>query len=194
VFRIDAYWRFAGRHRLDVSAFDLSQSATKVIARDITVGDTTYPIDTEVSSTLDLGIYKAAYTWMFLQKERGFLGASLGLYIADIGIGFGGGPGIDRESRDFTAPLPVIGLRGEYALSSRWSIRGSAELFAFEYNAFDGSLYDIFAGIDFAMTDHLSLGLGFDAVQLDVAVRDSDITGDLNWAYSGAMLYLKGDF
>lgn len=35
VFRIDAYYRFNEKHRLDVSVFDLSRAATVVIQRDI---------------------------------------------------------------------------------------------------------------------------------------------------------------
>jgi hypothetical protein len=194
VFRFDGYWRFAEKHRLDVSAFDLSRSATRLIDREITIGDTTYPIDSEVSGDLDLGIYKAAYTWMFLREGRNFLGLSAGLYIADVGAEFIGPLGNQRESRDITAPLPVIGLRGEYGLGERWTLRGSAELFAFDYNAFEGSLYDVFAGLDFAMTDTLSLGLGFNAVSADLSLDDSELTGSLDWSYSGAMTYLKADF
>jgi len=194
VFRFDGYWRIADKHRIDVSAFDLSRSATKVIDREITIGDTTYPLDTEISGDLDLGIYKAAYTWMFLRDGSDFLGVSAGLYIADVGAEFIGPLGVQRETRDITAPLPVFGVRGDYGLGERWTLRGSAELFVFEYNAFDGSLYDVFAGLDFAMTDAVSLGVGFNAVRFDLSLDDSDLTGSLDWSYSGAMVYLKFDF
>lgn len=194
VFRFDGYWRFAQRHRIDVSAFDLSRSSTKTIEREITIGDTVYPINTEVAGDLDLSIYKAAYTWMFAGSGRNFMGASAGLYVADIGARFRGPLGNQRESRDITAPLPVFGLRGEYNLTERWLLRGSAELFVFEYNSFDGSLYDVFLGIDFAMTRALSLGLGYNAVRFDLSLDDTDLTGSLDWSYAGTMLYLKFDF
>jgi hypothetical protein len=194
VFRLDAYWRFAEHHRIDLSAFDLSRDAVKVIDRDITIGDTTYEINTQLEAKLDLGIYKAAYTWMFMTDDRDFLGLSAGLYIADIGTSFVGPLGANRESNDITAPLPVIGLRGAYHFAERWSVRGSAEIFRFEYDAFDGSLYDVFGGIDYSMTEMISLGLGFNAVRFDLGFDDSKLTGDLDWAYAGAMLYLKFDF
>lgn len=194
VFRLDAYWRFAANHRIDFSAFDLSRDATKVIDRDITIGDTTYEVNTSVDGNLDLNIYKVAYTWMFKHSGRDFLGASAGLYISEIGTRFAGPLGNTVESNDITAPLPVFGLRGAYHFAERWSVRGSAELFVFEYDAFDGSLYDLFGGIDYAFTDLVSLGLGFNAVQFDLAFDDSSLTGDLDWGYAGAMLYLKFDF
>jgi hypothetical protein len=194
VFRFDGYWRFATNHRLDVSAFDLSRTSTKLIDRDITIGDTTYDLGTSVDAKLDLNIYKVAYTWMFKQRGRNFLGASAGLYIADIGASFAGALGINPESNDITAPLPVFGLRGAYHFAERWSIRGSAELFLFELNSFDGSFYDVFGGIDYSMTDMISLGLGFNAVKFDLGFNDRSLTGDLDWGYAGAMLYLKFDF
>lgn len=194
VFRLDAYWRFAEHHRLDFSAFDLSRDAVKVIDRDITIGDTTYEINTSVQGKLDLNIYKAAYTWMFRKNGPNFLGASAGLYVADIGTRFTGPLGNNPESNDITAPLPVFGLRGAYHFAGRWSVRGSAELFVFEYDAFDGSLYDLFGGIDYSFNDLVALGLGFNAVRFDLGFDDSSLTGDLDWGYAGAMLYLKFDF
>ena len=195
VFRLDGYWRFATNHRIDVSAFDLSRDAVKVIDRDITIGDTVYPIDTEVTGKLDLNIYKAAYTWMFRNEGRSFLGASAGLYIADIGTQFAGPLGlVDREKNDITAPLPVFGLRGAWQMSERWALRGSAELFVFEYDAFDGSLYDVFAGVDYSMTEKLSLGLGFNSVRFDLGFDDDRLHGAVDWSYAGGMLYLKFDF
>ncbi len=196
VFRLDGYWRFAAHHRIDVSAFDLSRSATKVIDRDLTIGDTTFEINSEVEGNFDLNIYKAAYTWQFLTDESDFLGLTAGLYIADIGTSFSGsGPlGLSVESDGITAPLPVIGLRGEYHLSERWLLRGSAEIFLFEYNEFDGSLYDLFAGIDYGFTDTFAVGIGINSVRLDIGFEGDRFQGDVDWAYTGAMLYLKFDF
>ena len=194
VFRVDGYWRFADHHRIDLSVFDLSRDSVKVIERDLTIGDTTYEINTSLGAGVDMTIVKAAYTWMFLNRGRSFLGASAGLYVADIGTRFSGPLGNDVESKDVTAPLPVFGLRGEYHFAERWSVRGSAELFAFEYNEFDGSLYDVFAGIDYGVTEMISVGLGFNAVRFDLDFKDSRLTGNLDWGYAGALLYLTFDF
>ena len=90
--------------------------------------------------------------------------------------------------------MPVIGLRGEYHLSERWLLRGSAEIFLFEYNEFDGSLYDLFAGIDYGFNDTFAVGLGINSVRLDVGFDGSRFQGDVDWSYVGAMLYLKLDF
>jgi hypothetical protein len=194
VFRVDGYWRFAEKHRFDFSVFDLSRGSSKQIEREIVWGDTTYPISSTVETDLDLAIYKAAYTWMFLKRDRSFLGATVGLYVADMKATLSASSVGSVESNDLTAPLPVIGLRGEYRFADRWAIRGSGEIFAVDYGDYEGSLYDVFVGLDFSVTKVIAIGVGINAVELDVSVSKRSFEGDLNWQYEGALAYLKFDF
>ena len=102
--------------------------------------------------------------------------------------------GATKLSSRTSSASPSSGATALIAETGGWSIRGSAELFAFQYDAFDGLLYDVFGGIDYSFTDLVSLGLGFNAVQFDLEFDDNSLTGDLDWGYAGAMLYLKFDF
>jgi len=79
VFRVDGYVRFSKRHRIDFSVFDLSRTGSRQITRDIQWGDTLYTIDTVVETDIDLEIYKAAYTYSFLESNDSYLGATAGL-------------------------------------------------------------------------------------------------------------------
>jgi hypothetical protein len=194
VFRVDGYWRFAEKHRFDFSVFDLSRASSKQIEREIVWEDTTYPISSTVKTDLDLAIYKAAYTWMFLKRDRSFLGATVGLYVADMKATLSAPRLGSFESNDLTAPLPVIGLRGEYRFADRWAIRGSGEIFAVDYGDYEGSLYDVFVGLDFSVTKVIAIGVGINAVELDVGVSKRSFQGDLTWQYEGALAYLKFDF
>lgn len=194
VFRVDGYYRFNKRHRFDFSVFDLSRNASKQIERDIQWGDTLYVIDTVVKADMDLAIYKAAYTYSFLIREDGYLGATAGLYVADSKASLREQNLGSAEIGDLTAPLPVIGLRGEYALSDRWSFRASGEFFFIEYEDVDGSLVDLYAGIDYRVLDHLSVGFGVNSVTLDVDASKSGFDGGLDWKYTGGLIFLKFDF
>lgn len=194
VFRIDAYFRFNEKHRLDLSAFDLSRTASKQIQKDIEWDGSVYPIDTVIDAGLDLKIYKLAYTWSFMRRDKGYLGASAGLYVADIGTSLAAAAIGQSSSRATTAPLPVIGLRGQYDFSEKWSLRGSAELFAFEYDDFDGSLYDLYAGLDYQLFEHMAIGVGVNSVDFNVGVTKTNFNGDLDWRYTGGLLFFKFDF
>lgn len=194
VFRLDAIYRFNQKHRLDLSVFDLSRESSNVIQKDIEWNGTLFPIDTTVDSNFDLAIYKLAYTWSFMQRDKGFLGLTAGLYVAKIGTSLTGQEIGEQESSDVTAPLPVIGLRGRYEFTEKLSFRASGEIFGFKYEDFDGSLYDLYAGLDYQLFKHVAIGLGINSVELDVGVDKQDFTGDLTWKYDGGLLFLKFDF
>lgn len=194
VFRIDGHYRFSERHRADFSIFDLSRNSSKQIERDIQWGDTLYAINTQINSKFDLEIYKAAYTYSFLQSDAGYLGATIGVYVADTAVSLAEENLGQAEVGELTAPLPVIGLRGERKLSERWTFRASGEVFAIEYDNIDGSLVDLYAGFDYSVMDRMSIGVGFNSVALDVDAEKSGFEGALDWRYTGGLVFLKFNF
>jgi len=194
VFRVDGYYRFNKKHRLDFSVFDLSRSATKVIEKDIEWNETLFPIDTTIDSDFDLAIYKIAYTWSFMRRDKGYLGLTAGLYVADFGTRLEAEAIGELESSGFTAPLPVIGLRGQYDFTEKLSFRASGELFALEYEEYSGSLYDIYAGLDYQFFKHVAIGIGINAVKLNIGVSKDRFDGDIDWRYDGGLVFFKFDF
>jgi hypothetical protein len=194
VFRFTAFYDFNERHRLDFDVFDLSQSAVATLSRDIEWGDTVFPISAEVSTGLDLVIYKVAYTYHLLRREKFRLGVTGGLYVADIALRLNLLENDLEERGDVTAPLPVLGLRGEYFFSDRWRASASAEWFGVEVDDYDGTLRDLLIGIDYRFGKHAAVGLGYNSVQIDVDATDGDLRADLLWKYSGFIGYLRFSF
>ena len=194
VLRLDGYFRFNDRHRIDFSVFDLSRDATRQIDTAIKWKNVLFPINATVDSEFDFNIYKLAYTWSFMRREKGYLGFTGGLYVADVAANLSAQGIADREGGEVTAPLPVVGLRGEYRFTDKWTFRASGELFGLEYEAMDGSLIDLYAGIDYRLFEHVAIGAGLNSVRLDVDVNDSDLVGSLDWQYDGGLLFFKFDF
>lgn len=194
VFRIDGFYKFNDRHRIDASWFDLSRSSSKQVDREIEWNGSLYPVSTTINSVFDIDIYKVAYTWSFLRREKGYIGASAGLYIADFAISLDAPAISQREVGDGTAPLPVFGLRGEYRFTDRWTFRASGELFVFEYDSWDGSLYDVYAGIDYRLTDHFSAGVALNTVSFDIGVSELNFSGNVDWGYTGGLIFVKYGF
>ncbi len=121
-FRADVFWRFTDnqRHRLDLSWFDLSRDATKVLERDFEIGDSVFPVGATVKSKLDMRILKASYAYSFFQDDRFDLAASFGLFVVPLEYEFES-QGFNQiyEQDSITAPLPVIGLRGDFAITPK---------------------------------------------------------------------------
>ena len=72
-----------------------------------------------------------------LNRDHGYLGIIGGLYVgavtmtlsAAVSTSVSNGTRERAETKDLTAPLPVIGVRGEYALGEHVTLRGALEWF-----------------------------------------------------------------
>ena len=188
VVRLDAYYRFNPRHRIDFSVFDLSRDATAMIDQSIQFGDEIFDINSTISSEYDLRIYKMAYTYSFWQRNNGYLGVTGGLYVLSTDISLIESNTGQFETDGLTAPLPVIGLRGDYLLTPRLMLRSSAELFAVDFDNVDGSLFDFYVGLDYHFHDNFAVGLGYNSVSVDVDADGSEFKGSLDWSYDGVLL------
>lgn len=194
VARLDGYYRFNRKHRVTFSFFDLSRDSTATIQENIQFGETIFVVDTVVNAKFDLTITKLAYTYSFFQRDNTYVGVTAGLYVADSKISLSEPNLGQAESRGLTAPLPVFGLRGEYDFADRWRFSASGEFFAVEFDNVDGSLVDIYLGIDYRFTEHVAIGLGYNAVNIDVDATKNDFSSKLDWGYGGVLLFFKFDF
>jgi hypothetical protein len=194
VARLDGYFRFNKKHRINFNVFDLSRDGSATLMRDIQFGETVFAVDTVVNSDFDLTITKLAYTYSFFQWENGYVGGTIGVHVANSKIRLADENLGRAETRGITAPLPVIGLRGEYDFADRWRISASGDFFALEFDNFDGELVDLYLGIDYRFAEHVAIGLGYNAVNINVEIAKNSFDGKLDWGYDGALLFFKFDF
>jgi len=191
VFRLDAFWRISGKHRLDFSWFDLSRDATGNVGTEFEWQDTVYPIDIGIYTDLQLAVYKAAYGYEFLQHERSWFAGTLGLFIADVDLLIELTSSGEFESGSVTAPLPVLGVRGGYAMTDRWLLHYSGEVFFIEVDDTKGQLYDVYGSISYLFTDNFALGLGYNYVNFDLDGTDERLNAELDWRYAGFIASLR---
>ncbi len=191
VFRLDAFWRPSGKHRLDLSWFDLSRDADVVVETEFEWQDTVFPVDIDVSTDLDLSIYKLAYGYEFVQNERSWFAGSFGLFIGDLGLRIEDVTTGGFEAGDITAPLPVLGIRGGYAITDKWVISYSGEAFFLEFDKYEGDIYDAFASIEYRFTERFAVSAGYNYVTVSVDIDDQDLNADLDYRFSGIVASLK---
>lgn len=195
VARLSGYYSLTDRHRLDFSLFEYSRDASRQIDKTIEWGDQVFEINTVVSTTADVRIFKAAYTFVPIVRERAEFGITGGLYTALVDIGLAGTSAGTDESEDLTAPLPVLGVRGRYALSERVSVGGSIEVFSIDAGDANGSWRDAYVGVDYSFSDRIGVGLAYNRVSMNIDAEERrGFQGQLDWGYDGFMLYLKVDF
>ena len=204
VFRVDAFWRLTDnrRHRLDFTWFSFRRDGNRTIGQDIEYEDDegniiTIPAGSQVNTKFDLDIYKAAYSYSFFQDDRIDFAANIGLYIMpiDIGINATGLINVDETER-FTAPLPTLGIRMDFAITPKWFLRSGFDVFYLEVKEFTGAIYESHVAVEYLPWKHLGFGLGFNTFNLDIEADGEDypqidFVGELNFRYSGLLLYAK---
>ncbi len=204
VFRADALWRFSDnrRHRLDLTWFSFRRDGSRQIFQDITIEDengnpTTIEAGTNIEANFDLDIYQLTYSYSFIQDERLDLAAGIGFYIMPIDFGLRAMGAVKSEgSENFTAPLPVIGLRMDVVLAPKWYVRTGSQVFYLEYEDFTGSILEFRAALEYNPWQHVGFGLGFDAlgIRLEADGEDwpgVDLRGNVEFNYTGLQLYVR---
>jgi hypothetical protein len=200
VFRIDGAYRFGAdnRHRVDFTWFDMSRDATRTLQRDIEIDGTVYPIGTTVNSQYDLAFYNLRYAYSFIKDDRIDFAGSVGLHITEIGLFVNDTDGLIAAGGDsVTAPLPLVGMRLDVALTPKWYVRSSVEALYLSYDKFTGSVVDILLAGEYRGWEHFSLGVGFNAVRLQLENDDSldlGFNGEVRVDFVGLMLYGKAMF
>ena len=141
IFRAGALYRFGEtrRHRVDLDYLYFNRTATKSIDKDLVVDNVTVTAGTNVETTFNYQIIRAAYSYSFFQDNRMDLAASFGLFVMPIKFKMNAsGLGSGQGDFNFTAPLPALGLRGDFAITPRWMLRTNIDFFYLEYQNFRG--------------------------------------------------------
>ena len=201
-FRLDAYWRFADRHKLRALVFSSSRGGSKTFDEDINWGGETFPASATIDGEFKFSIYELAYEYAFMRRENYELAASFGLHYTDYEASLGatvtgtGGAANRRIERGGSvgAPLPVVGLRGTWLLSQTFSIDVSGQFFALTYGDIDGNLQDYRVLLNWQPKTLAGSGHRLRPLLLDVDVDSSNFRGKMDWAYQGPMIFYSASF
>lgn len=199
VFRVDGNWRFTDnrRHRLDFGWFSWHRSGNTQLLDDINIGGLEIPAGTTLSTELDLDIIQAHYSYSFLQDDRVDLALGLGLYVAPFSFKYDSSGLLEAEDKEsFIAPLPVLGLRGDFVLVENWYLRNNIDAFFMKYQNFKGGLLSASTSLEYTPFENFGLGLGFESFRIRVQADGGDwpgidFRGKMNYQTVGLLFYIK---
>lgn len=196
-YRIDARYRFgqSRRHEVEFHYFSSDRNGVKVLEDDLQIGDVFLPAGTGVVTDFEMRFANVDYVYNFLMDDRVRAGVSVGLHTSGIRLEVSESGGRDVEQQDFTAPLPMIGLRAEVLLAPHWRFASDVNLSYLKYDGYTGRLSDFFIGFEYARWEHFGIGAGVNAVSyyIDSDVGNSvfNFNGELKFQLTGFMLYGK---
>jgi len=199
VFRVDGLWRFSRnlRHRLDLGWFDISRDASTTLLKDIEIGDTIFPLGTEVTSSFDLQVFKVAYSYSFFQDDRMDMGVSFGIFVMPISFEIDASGAFEgHESESITAPLPVLGLRADFAITPKLFIKYNLDFFYLEIDQFEGAVTDNKLVLEYNAFKNIGFGIGLERFNIYIKAEGEDypnidFNGSFQFSYFGLMAYCK---
>lgn len=193
VARLDGHYSFSRRHRIDLSFYNIDRDGTRTVQDDLNFGEITIPAGSGVKTSFDTSILKLAYRYNFVADTRTVIGASFGFHTMGLDIAMQTTAGTLSETFRQALPLPVLGLHGEYALSEKWRLLASVEILRINLDPFEGYLADNRLALEHDTWEHFGWGIGTNNFTIDAeAEGNGSLTADLEYAFSGIMLYLRG--
>ena len=170
VAEASAYWRFAQRWRVDAGYYRLARRATRTAQEDITWGDVTYPAGVTVNSTFVMSDLRASVGYSFFRTQDKEIGLGLGLHATAFKLALDGAVGARAES--VTAPLPVLALYTNIALTDRWALAARADWLSLSYDNYSGGVRSIAFDIVYQPFKNWSFGVGMHNLSLRLDVDE----------------------
>lgn len=184
--RIDAYYRFNERHRIDFTAFNIDRQGQRTLTIDITAGDQTYFASETLLSDIKYTLYRVGYGYSFYHSPKTELTMTAGLNITEYDLQFALDDGSKAESAGVTVPLPVVGLRMAYAITPRWYVRYVTEAFFIELeDSFRGAIINFELNTEYRIFKNFALGAGLARIGVNAEVDDDNWRGKVTDGYRG---------
>lgn len=193
--RIDGYWRFARKHRLDFGGYLFNRSNTRELDERIHFGDTVYDVGAEVETRFTSGLYKVSYRYSFIRNERIDFSGSVGISAFSSKFRIRGEGSVNGQSEEFEesskrviAPIPVLGVAAEVKIVKSLFFRISGEYFHITVSNVEGRFSDGRASIDWYPFKHFGFGAGYNRVGL--SAEDSDGANyEVDYSFDGLLGY-----
>jgi len=187
--RIDGYYRFNDRHRLEFGNFTVDRNGVTTLTVDLDIGDETFVAMETVKTNIKYTITKVGYAYSFYHSPQVELSLVAGLNITDYDISYSGSSGTSGAS-GVTAPLPLFGLQMTYAISPKWSVRYLSEAFYIDIeDTLKGTLLNSEFVWEYKAFKNFAIGAGTTRVSTDFDVNDDDWKGSFNDSHRGYLVY-----
>jgi hypothetical protein len=204
-WRADLLWRITPTQHVRLMYFTNDVTNTRTIPPPgLQWGD--YTFNGSVTAETRLNVVEGVYEWTFLHARDYHVAAQVGVHFDDVRAQLSGQATVTNpnpppptmsvsgasKAASVPAPLPVIGVRGDWAATDHLMVDASGQIFGVSYNGINGNWTDIRAGLTWMFSHHFGVGLAYDRFYTHVKLDKDNFNGRLAFGYQGALLYLRG--
>jgi hypothetical protein len=184
--------RFGERWRFEAEWFQLNRDAQRTVDRDIRFGDQVFPVNTTVSSSFDFYDLRLSAGYSFFKRPDKELGVGFGFHIAQYDVRLAGAT-LGAQQEDVLAPLPVLSLYGQFALTDKWAVGGRLDRFALNYDKFSGGLSSMALDLTYQAFRNVGFGLGYRSLFIRMTAED-ERTLKFKQTFEGPTLFVTASF
>jgi hypothetical protein len=188
-----ARWRFGERWRVDAEYFRLDRSGERTIDREIIWGDQTFPVNSQVSSNFNFSDLRVSIGYSFFKRPDKELGVGIGLHVATYDVSLSTA-NFGSQQEDVLAPLPVLSLYGQFALTEHWAVGTRVDRFSLSYDEFDGSLTSLGLDLLYQPFRNVGFGAGYRQLAIRAQVEGDRATLKVRQSFEGPIVYLTVSF
>jgi hypothetical protein len=208
-WRVDVLWRITQRQQLRFMYFNNDIRRTRTIDGSLEWGDYTFIPGGQVTAEQKFQVYELSYEFAFLRSDNYVIVASGGIHYDDLTLTLSGNASLTvdtptgpvQQPTTFTtqqssvpAPLPVLGVRGDWAISDHVYLDASVQLFILSYDGINGNWSDLRAGVTWMFSHHFGIGIGYDRFATHMDLNKGSFNGRLNLGYQGGLIYVRAGF
>lgn len=186
-------WRFTERWRLEAEYFRLDRSGTRTLNGAIQVGDKVYSVNEELQSEFNIAVTRISVGYSFFKTRDKELGIAIGAHVANIETRLNGSL-VGAEGADATAPLPVLSLYSQFALTDKWAVGARFDRFALEVDQYRGDITSLGLDLQYQAFRHVGLGIGVRTLDIELEADKDDFRGKIESRFNGPIFYVNASF
>jgi hypothetical protein len=167
------YWRFGERWRVSADYFSINRSGTRTLSKDVSWGSLTFPVGTDVNSQSRITDLRTTIGYSVFRRPDKEVGFGIGLHWTGLKFSLDAS-GVGAESKSVTAPLPVVIMYSNIALTDTWAMSTRLDWLSLNYDQYSGNIRAV--GFDFIYQPytHVAFGVGWHALLLGLTVEHPD--------------------
>jgi hypothetical protein len=204
--RADFLWRITSKHQIRFAYFNDDVSRSRQITQTINWGDYSFGAPGLVKAETKFNIYEATYEYALIKDRDYDVLVTAGIHVDDFTAKLTGNATYTppngppqvvmgaTASNSVTAPLPVLGVRGDWAATEHLYLDASGQVFKFSYQGIDGNWSDIWVGATWMFNEHFGIGVAYDRFAVHVDLSKGAFNGRLNLGYQGGLIFVRGAF
>jgi len=174
------------RHKLDAFGYDYDDDTRRLLDRTLEIGDNAYPVDADLTGSLDLKITGVSYTWFFHQDGRRAAGVGLGAMRYDIDAELdatatvAGSPVAYANDLSEAEWAPMLRVEYAHALSAHWRWGASLAYTRKNSGNVTGDALDAQVELEYFPWERFGFSLRYNYNDVDLDFERTRFDGNLN--------------